>query len=374
MSFNKDNLVELDHLKKMALESVLTEDQAIKLLNHQIKDAWLLKLRIDLENKTGVLVCLISKFRENILQIFSVFGNSPTITRIRTFEDQHQILGDMIEALKTGTHDKGVSETIGRVIYRTFDKESLQKLMPEWEKHDKDNTTIHLENSISQNMKTKNIQIQMDVEAISSIEFRTNNPLAAKISPVINPLLDLPSNNSGSGTSQTSTPSSTATSPTTSGSLPTVPEKSDVDRKIEELEAGFSRIISCKTVLAPAHGIEFSQLKKNQKLLFQLPFKTEADKETAKRLDAVSDKGELKPIIGDFFQIIEGKKNEYHIYARGPYGVLLRAFEERPVRIAIPKDEKNLSDDVKSFSYFLYAALGGIFIVVLLLILYFYNN
>lgn len=54
-------------------------------------------------------------------------------------------------------------------------------------------------------------------------------------------------------------------------------------------------------------------------------------------MGAVTKEGTIKPISGDFLKIINGGKNEFHIFAKGPNGILLRAFEERPVKLAVSK-------------------------------------
>ena len=72
------------------------------------------------------------------------------------------------------------------------------------------------------------------------------------------------------------------------------------------------------------------------KLLFVLPFQTTEEIALLKSVGAVTKEGAIKPIAGEFLKIITGGKMNI-IFCKGPNGILLRAFEERPVKLAVSK-------------------------------------
>ncbi|EMO29878.1 hypothetical protein LEP1GSC170_4363 [Leptospira interrogans serovar Bataviae str. HAI135] len=92
-------------------------------------------------------------------------------------------------------------------------------------------------------------------------------------------------------------------------------------------------MILSKTVLAPVGGVDFDELTEGDRLYFQLPTGSMDEKAMAKTLGGIDENGNVRNVVGEFIGIAAGK-GEYHIFAKGPSGVLLQAFEERPVRLA----------------------------------------
>ncbi|MBE7410505.1 MAG: hypothetical protein L6Q54_09825 [Leptospiraceae bacterium] len=318
----KDKLKEHTELMSIALESVKTEDKARELIQGKFQDAYILKLRVDIENRSGAMVAIISKFTSDILVMYSIFGNSPNLRKIRTFEDYSQFSHDLVSVMKSGGVDQGLSENVGRAVYQKLTKATIAGLFSIWEKKDVASTVAMLEPAITSYIRAKRTKVQADVEPISSVKFRYKNVMNGIVNPIARPIYDDPAEKESETESQ-------------SVKL----ESSPVEKEIEELEKGFGRVVICKTVLSPVAGIDFDALQNGQKLLFILPFQTEEEKALAASMGAVGKDGINRPITGTFVKILGGAKNEYHIFAKGPNEVLLRAFEERPVRLAVPKEK-----------------------------------
>ncbi|EQA43917.1 hypothetical protein LEP1GSC050_2999 [Leptospira broomii serovar Hurstbridge str. 5399] len=309
-------LQEQANLMNLAFESVLTEEQAIELIQGKLKDAYLLKLRIDVENRAGIVVGLISRFKHEFIELYSLFSNSSLIRKIRTFEDFGQITHDMAEAAREEAADPGLSEQIGRILHTKLNKQILENYYPLWERNDTAALVNLLENQIKLGMKINMVRVQADVEFVSSIRNRGKNIFAGVLAPILKP------------------PEEGEDSTLSAGAID--PEKAAVQRQIEAIRKGFGRVVTAKTILSPVNGIDFDDLIEGDKILFQLPNNAPEEKALAKTLGAIDQNGNAKPVVGSFISIASGK-NEYHIFAKGPAGVLLQAFEESPVRLARPK-------------------------------------
>lgn len=300
----------------LALESVLTEEQAIELIQGKIKDAYLLKLRIDVENRAGVVLGLLSRYRNEFLELYSLFSNSSMIRKIRTFEDFGQISHDIAEAARQEAPDPGLSDQVGRILHTKLNKQILEQYYPMWDRNDTAALVNMLENQIKSNLKINMIRVQADVEFVSSLKCRGKSFFAGVLSPIAKPPEEV---------SPDGAPVETLD-----------PEKAAVQRQIETIRKGFGRVVQAKTILSPVNGIDFDDLVEGDKILLQLPAVSPEEKALAKTLGAMDKDGNVKPVVGSFIAIASGK-NEYHIFAKGPVGVLLQAFEERPVRLARPK-------------------------------------
>ncbi len=311
-----NKLQEQANLMNLALESVLTEEQAIELIQGKIKDAYLLKLRIDVENRAGVVLGLLSRYRNEFLELYSLFSNSSMIRKIRTFEDFGQISHDIAEAARQEAADPGLSEQIGRIMHTKLTKPILDQYYPMWDRNDTAALVNMLENQIKTGMKINMIRVQADVEYVSSLKCRARSFFTGILQPIAKPPEEV-----GEGGAPVDNLD---------------PEKAAVLRQIETIRKGFGRIVPAKTILSPVNGIDFDDLVEGDKILLQLPSVSPEEKALAKTLGAMDKDGNVKPVVGTFVAIASGK-NEYHIFAKGPVGVLLQAFEERPVRLARPK-------------------------------------
>ncbi|WP_036043731.1 LIC10486 family protein [Leptospira alstonii] len=314
-----NKLQEQANLMNLALESVLTEEQAVELIQGKIRDAYLLKIRIDIENRSGAVIALVSKYKNEVIEIFSLFSNSSLIRKIRSFEDSAAFALDMVEAAKSEPFDPGLSDSIGRIVYSKLTKAVLESSYTNWDKNDASSLVNILENQIKTSLKVNIVRIQADAEFLSSLKFRAKNVFTG-ILPSVNRPVEEPS----------------------IGQVPESQEKTPVQRQIEQFRKPFGRVILSKTVLAPVGGVDFDELTEGDRLYFQLPTGTMDEKAMAKTLGGIDEDGNLKNVVGEFIGIATGK-GEYHIFAKGPSGVLLQAFEERPVRLAKVKSKTSSS-------------------------------
>ncbi len=322
MSENNNENSQHSQLMKYALESVKDNEQAFLLVEGKITDAILVKAQVHVENRSGILIFPFSVFKGDILTIYSVFGNSPLIIRMRTYEKYPQFLLDTMEIVKSGGIDKALSERIARSIYKNISASSLFKTVQKISKKNYEELVALIQNGINLELKINTTKANIDVEKISSLQFRIGNQLDAVLLPVQNPY-----------NIQKEEETKKIVIPVFENS----PEKIKAEKEITEIQKEFQKVIVCKTVVSPVAGLEFDALKENTKLLFLLPFQTEEEIEFAKQMGAVNKEGVNKPILGTFYRIITSGKNEFHIFAKGPNGILFRAFEERPVRLATPK-------------------------------------
>lgn len=339
----------------MALESVASEADAILLIEGKLIDALLVKASVTVENRTGVMIFLFSLAKGDLLQVYSVFGNSPLLTRIRTFENSPQFVLDLIEAIKSGGIERALSDRIGRVMFKGLDSQSVLLQFPKIEKKNYSDFCEMIQFIINTELRIKTAKIQIDVEKISSLNFRTKNPLLSNYAPITNPYKD------------------NKVIPVPIEDNPYLPEKAKAEALINEVQKSFKRVLMCKTVVAPVAGIDFDSLKENMKLLFVLPFQTPEEIALAKSVGAVGKDGVNKPIAGEFLKIITGGKNEFHIFAKGPNGILLRAFEERPVKLALSKKvtsagKKDDSSDVGKMM----SVIIGILLVLIIALFFMY--
>ncbi len=340
-------------LMKIALESVKTEEQAIQLIEGNLLDAILVKAQVHIENRSGILLFIFSIFNGDILTLYSIFGNSPLITRIRTFEIYSQFALDTVEVVKAGGIEAGLSDRIGRAIYKNILNTSLLQNLSKINKRNYEELVNLIQNGINLELNLRTTKANLDTEKVSSIKFRTNNILTSVQKPILNPY----------------TATGEEEKKVTIPNFESDANKIKTEKEINELQKEFQKVVICKTVVSPVAGIEFSALKENTKLLFLLPFQTEEEIALAKQLGAVNKEGENKPISGTFHRIVNGGKNEFHIFAKGPNGILFRAFEERPVRLATPKKIVPAKKvETNELSKFLSIVIGVLFTLVAILV------
>lgn len=343
-----------EELKRYAQKSSTNDEQLQFILNEKLIDCFVLKLFLQIESKTGVILILFSELSGNILLMYSIFGNSPTIRRIQPFEKVVNFLQDMLKAHKEGATEFAISERIGRTIYKILTPENILTFISDIENKDFSRIKELIVNGIIQETKLTNVMIELDSEKVNSIQFLKNNPLHGNLSEIKNPFEVL----------ETVYTSQQQTKPTQ------VLPKTKIEIAIEEITKNYSEVIKCQTVISPVSGIPFDELKVGQKLLFILPFKTPQDRSRARRLGAVNKLGQNQPIVGEFVKLIIGD-HEYHIFAKGPGNVLLRAFEEMPVRLAVPKDANPKDLEEKALKTTFLVAGAFVLFILVLLFLYF---
>jgi hypothetical protein len=344
-------------LQKLAALASRSQDEANLILKGEIIDSWLLKILINIENKTGAMMVLVSELSLKVVSIYSIFGTSPGIRKIRTFEKFQQFATDMGNAIKEGGMEAAVSERIGRTLYRTLLPEDLQSVLPDFDLGQLTNITDLITKGVAQETKLMNIQVELDIERINSAEFAKKNPIYGMVSEVRSPFEAAPTNSS--------TPNTSSRTQTTTST-----PKTKIEIAVDDFVKDYKEVIKCSTVVSPVSGVLFDELKPGQKLLFMLPFKTSDEKSRARRLGAVNKLGQNGPVIGEFVKLIMGK-DEFHLFAKGPHNTLLRAFEERPVRLAVPKAKDYEQEEERNIKSIVMVALGFLLFVLLLFFFYF---
>ena len=357
MSSENEIPKEQNELIAMAQESVSSEANVTLLLEGKLVDALLIKASVLVESRTGIMVLLFSLEKGDLLEAYSIFGNSHLLNRIRTFENYGQFLKDLIEAVQAGGIERALSDRIGRAIYKGLDGQAMLQQFPKILKKNFPDFCMLTQQIINSELRIQTTKVQMDIEKVSSLKFRVNNPLGAMYAPILNPYKEI----------------KTEPKKIVVPILENSPEKIKAEAMISEVQKEFKQVLMCKTVVAPVAGIDFGNLKENMKLLFVLPFQTPEEIALAKSVGAVTKEGAIKPISGDFLKIINGGKNEFHIFAKGPNGILLRAFEERPVKLAVSKkNQQATKKDERSDLGKMMSVIIGILVVLIIILFFMY--
>ncbi|WCL49316.1 hypothetical protein [Leptospira sp. GIMC2001] len=305
----------------LALDSVLSEDQAKELINGRIEDAFVMKAKVDIDNRSGVVMILFSTYKKKILELYSLIGNSPILRKIRTFEDYQQLSLDFVEVTNAGGIDTALSEIVGQAIYSMYNTDVIGSFLPFWEKKDTTNSILMMEQNVQKKVKATRVKIAAEVDKVSSVKFRYKNIMIGTVAPIKPPIEDEAFNSSEEGLPE--------------GELDGE-EMAPYERLIDNVAKRYSRMLECETMLSPVAGVEFDDLVEGQEILFRLPYQTSQEKATAQALELVDSEGKLKPLIGKFISIVYGD-DSYHILAEGPSNTVIRSIEERPVRVATPK-------------------------------------
>ena len=299
------------------------------------------------------MMLLFSIEKGELLEIYSIFGNSPLINRIRTFENYNQFLKDLIEVVKAGGIEKALSDRIGRSIYKGLDPNGMLLQIPKILKKNFNDFCMMMQHLINSELKIQSTKMQIDIEKVNSLKFRINNPLEVFYKPIANPYKEIKKE-----------PAKIVVPV-----LENSPEKVKAEAMISDVQKDYKKVLMCKTIVSPVAGIDFDNLKENMKLLFVLPFETAEEKALAKSVGAVTQEGTIKPIAGDFLKIITGGKNEFHIFAKGPNGILLRAFEERPVKLALSKKipQSAKKEERSELGKMMSVIIGILFVLIIIL-------
>lgn len=352
-STQNNKLKDQAEMMNLALESVFSEEQAKELLNGRLEDAYLIKAKIDVENRSGAVLILISMFRKDILELYSLFGNSPIIRKIRTFEDYQQFSLDFNEIQQGGGVDQNISNMVGQSIFMDLTPSSIESFLPAWEKKDVTNTTQILEQCIMKHLRANRVKVVAEVDRISSVKFRFHNPMNGVVSPV---------------------------EPVPPDAESEEEEKSEEDllpfeRQINNLVKQYSKKISCETMLSPMNGVEFDDLMDGQEILFKLPYSSPQEKAQAQALGCVDTTGKLLPLTGKFISIINGD-GEYHIFAKGPSNTIIHSIEENPVRIATkkklttPNTRNEFTQNSGNMGIFVIAGITVIVLLIMMLLIF----
>ncbi|MDX1958410.1 MAG: hypothetical protein SFU98_07540 [Leptospiraceae bacterium] len=347
-----------EDLIRIALESVSTREQAVDLINGKFADAYLTKIILDLEAKRTVSIMITSILKSSILKVYCLSGFNTGLKKIAIYEQTEVMIQDMLKALKEGGQDKSLADRVGRTLFRAFTNESLANAHQALDIGKPDVLEAGIRKAIVAETKVQNFNLEIISEKISSLYFRVNNPFEGVLPEIVSPFA-VQAQGSNTGFMKSVSASLTST-----------------EIAINDLLTNYATIIKCSTVISPMGGIDMDFLREGNLILFKLPFKTQDEKAIARKLDGVDEKGFPKPIVGKFKKMIIGPKNEYHIFAEGPKGVLLRSLEERKIRVATPKNnsaQRKFEDDSNTSKSFMYVLIGFVIFVIVIGIFFLVN-
>lgn len=344
---------EQSELMALALESVNSEELAMQLIEGNLQDAWLLRVVIDIESRYGVMFVLFSIIKMEIILIYSLFGTSSYLKRIKAFEADEEFANDMIQASEKSGIEPVLSERMARTLYKSLDKKTIPVILASLDKNNTESVQEVFQKFFNSELRLLSTKVEIKAEKISSISFRTRNSIAT--SEVIKPYLN---------------PYNETVKSKTSAKIEALEQeesKKDPLTIIQEIQQknGLTKVVECSTVLSPVAGLSFEDLNDTMKLQLMLPVSTEEQIEFAKLMGALDGNGVNHPITADFLGVVRGNENEYYVLAKGPGGILLKAFEERPVKVAIAGKKKYEEKGEKDIGGILW-----IFIVILVVFLF----
>lgn len=310
-------------LLALTKEAVFTEEQAKEVLQGKITDGYLIKIKMDLDSLSGVILILVSSIKKNLMEVYSVLGNSQIFRRIRPFADYIQIstdLGDIGKAVSG--YDAAMSENVGRAVHRVLNKEKMEEFLPLWAKKDPSRISESFEQAILQATKARSVRMQAEVDKISTAKFRYENPMKGIILPIPKPEEEKAMEEA---------------IPSLSTDLAKT-ETSPLERQIQQYKSRYTREFKMKTVISPISGVDFDNLVEGMDILFRIPIETSEGLTTAEQLGLIDEEGKIskEPQVAKFLGIV-GNKGEYHLFAEAPNGALFHSVEEQPVRVATPK-------------------------------------
>lgn len=336
-----------DQLKKQAdlltltLDAVFTEEQAKEVVQGKITDAYLVKMKLDIDNNSGMLLILASSIKKSILEIYSVVGNATIYRRLRPFADYAQVSQDLADIGKAKARDKSLSDNIGRTLYRILTKDKMEEFMVLWQKKDPSRIAEVVEPAIAAATKAGRVKIQAEVDKISSARFRYQNPMIGLISPI-----DKPTEEASQATADTQGAALDLTALQNPEG-----ERTPVQRQIDHFRKGYTKEINVKTMISPVNGVDFDNLVEGQMIHFLIPQDTQEGKANAAMLGLLDESGKVskEPVIAKFLGIAS-TKGEYHIFAEGPNRLLFHSQEESPVRVGVPNAAAIASNEAKMAS------------------------
>ena len=351
-----ENLTYSKDTYDLAFDSVGTHEKAISVIKKEFFDANLIKFYVDLSGKNGFVFFLISDTTHKILKMYSVAGSSSALRKINPFENFETLVLDIEKAIRAGGIEDSLSERIGRAVYRALPSERVFELLPEIQAKQSRDLNATIEIALKEETTLKSIRLTVDIEKLNSAYFQERNTLKNSYPQVRNPFLP--------------DPSTIQTQPT--------PEEQESESLLKvfnqsllEFFQQFNKVVSCNVGISPLNGMEFANLKEGQPIFFNLPLSTSQDKILAKELGAVDNNGKYKPIIGYFVKIFHSPKQEFHLLATGPLGVVLHAIEKNPVKVSIPFEEEPAANPTKpgNILYLGILVVAAIFGALLLLLI-----
>jgi hypothetical protein len=300
---------------KLALESVPSEEVAKELIMDKIQDAYLIKIKVSIENKLGLIMILVSRYNKKILTVYSLAGTARTLNKTNPYEECKRIIQDLLDISTEEGLVPGLSESLGRAVYYSLPEKTILELQAVWEKKEIQSTLDILKMTIIKLMNIATITLEGDIEEISSIKVRFNNPLDGKVKPIAPPQEDIP------------VEVQPASNPISSSKKP-------FEVYLDSIISNYKKVVNVKTTISPSDGVEFENLINDEVIYFKPSMKTEEDKQLLQQLGLILPGGKIQNIEGRFLKLIEGEF-DHHIFAVGPENLLLHSVDTNRVKVQV---------------------------------------
>lgn len=297
----------------LAIESVGSEDLAHELLSDKIKDAFLLKFKIKIETKIAILMILVSAFSKKILFVYALGGNAKSLNKIKPYEDYVRFMHEFVEISAESGIDAPLSQLIGRAAYNALPENVLDRQIQFWEEKKMDQTIKFLTDKIAELTKFNMIQIESDLEKLSSVNARHKNMLHDVVKQI--------------------------QAPKSQDELSETPAIEPFQEFINSMEPKYDLVLRVKTMIAPSDGKMISQLTEEDTVFFKPLTSTQEQRKAAELMKLITKEGKLKTIEGRVLKVFLSADEQYHILSTGPDNTLLHAIDGQELKVAIRTEE-----------------------------------
>lgn len=320
-----DQLKKQTEILSLTMDAVFTEEQAKDVVAGKITDSYLVKMKLDIDGNTGMILVIASSFRKSILDLYCVVGNATIYRRLRPFSDFAQLSQDLADIAKANAIDKPLSDLLGQTLLRVFTKDKLEEFLILWQKKDPSRLSEFAEPALQASTNASKIKIQAEVDKISYGRFRYQNPMQGLVFPIAKQNTEIPKEEGKDSTGLDLTNLGESSG-----------EKTPLERQIDHFRKGFQRELPLKTYISPVSGVDFDSLIEGQEILFTIPMDSSETKSIGNLLGWMEEDGSVskQPIPAKYLGIAS-VKNEYHIFAQGPNGILFHSQEEQPVKVGV---------------------------------------
>jgi len=320
-----DQLKKQTEILSLTMDAVFTEEQAKDVVAGKITDSYLVKMKLDIDGNTGMILVIASSFRKSILDLYCVVGNATIYRRLRPFSDFAQLSQDLADIAKANAIDKPLSDLLGQTLLRVFTKDKLEEFLILWQKKNPSRLSEFAEPALQASTNASKIKIQAEVDKISYGRFRFQNPMQGLVFPIAKQNTEIPKEEGKDSTGLDLTNLGESSG-----------EKTPLERQIDQFRKGFQRELPLKTYISPVSGVDFDSLIEGQEILFTIPMDSSETKSIGNLLGWMEEDGSVskQPIPAKYLGIAS-VKNEYHIFAQGPNGILFHSQEEQPVKVGV---------------------------------------
>lgn len=297
---------------KLAMESVPSEEIAKELIMDKIKDAFVFKIKASIENKLGLILVIVSRFKKKILVVYSLAGTAKTLNKTNPYEEYKRIIQGLLDVSTEEGLNPGLSESLGRAVYYSFTENMISDLIEAWDKKDMNSTLDVLKLNIVKLTNNPILTLEGDIEEVSSVKVRYNSPLDGKVKPIIPPQEE------------------------TTVEVPVVNDsnKKPFEVYLESVINNYNKVMNVKTIISPSDGAEFDSLVDDEIIYFKPSMKTEEDRQLLKEMGLILPGGRIENLEGRFLKLIEGEF-DHHIFAVGHENILLHSVDTNRVKVQV---------------------------------------